>query len=300
MSVELKKKLNPDDATFVELKKGNYRWWENLKKDEDNISIQIRKDNYIDVYRNGGAILKGLKYTGKAFTAEIHSEYIPIKRDKKGYVGLTLNADGISFKGTIESITFKQFDDAELKAVKHRIEARFNSETEKAIQYKFATSDPFIIDTEFQMGRENLRIDLIRLDASVNKIVFIEVKTMGDTRLFAPPDKENIHDQLEKYMNFAVKHKNDIRDYYSKVLQIKNDLGIAKPELKKLKLSEWEVKEKTLLLFGDCEKVWIDKNADGAGGINEKIKDVACGAFYFGNTKYNLDLTSKSKYRYIF
>jgi hypothetical protein len=295
MSVELMKKLNPDDATFVELKKkGKYPWWENLKKDEEDISIQIRKDNYIDVYRNGGAILKGLKYNTReeTFTAKIHSKYIPLKND---YVGLTLNAKGIEFTEKIEPMDFLQFNEPELKAVKQRVKDRFKSETEKAIQYKFATSDSYIIDTEFEMEREDLRIDLIRLDTTVKKIVLIEVKRMGDSRLFAPssPGKENVYDQLKKYRDFAVKHKKDILAYYSKVLKIKNNLEIAKPELKELTLSsEWEVVEKPLLLFGDCNQNWIDGNE---GKIKKKIEDVAYGTYYFGNTKPSLNLIHKTK-----
>jgi hypothetical protein len=298
--MELMEKLNPKDATFVELKMGNYPWWDNLKKNND-ISIQIRKGNTIDVYYNGGAILRELKFdtTKRSFTASIHPKYIPL-HDESNYQFLKLDSDGVKFTGNIDRLALSQLGNTELKAITNRIKRYFGTESEKSIQYNFAVNDSYIIDTEFQMGREKLRIDLIRLDKSVKKIVFIEVKTMRDPRLFLPslPKKENVQDQLKKYMEFAVKHRNDILAYYSKVLRIKNDLGITKPELKKLTLDEWEVKEKPLLLFGDCEESWIKGKA---AEINKKIKDVACGAYYFCDTTCNLDLIPKTKeYRYIF
>jgi hypothetical protein len=203
MSVELMEKLEPKDATFNELMNGNYPWWENLKKDED-ISIQIRKENYIDVYYNGGAILKKLKYnkTDKTFYAEIHIEYIPLKKEKD-YIGLTLNEKGVNFKEPKKNqskksqdiknknigpmvMAFSQFNESELKAVKNKVKIHFDAKTEKAIQFKYATSDPCIIDAEFQFNEddEKSRIDLVRLDTSIKKIVLIEVKTIDDGRLF--------------------------------------------------------------------------------------------------------------------
>jgi len=296
MSESFKTKLNPADITFAELKTGNYPWWDNLKKNKD-ISIQIRKENTIDVYYNGGAVLKDLHYDDakKTFTASIHSKYIPLK-DEGEYKPLILSSKGVKFAEKIDTMELAQFEDTELKAVTNRIGKHHDSESEKAIQYKFANHDPYIIDTEFQAKKLRLRIDLVRLDESLNKIVLIEVKTMGDSRLFAEPkkkddDQENIYDQLKKYHEFAVDYQESIRDYYVKVLQIKNDLGISKPKVRKLVITNWQVESKPLLVFGDCKQKWIDQNA---ASIKEKIESVAYGAYYFGKPKYTLELYLKS------
>ena len=48
----------------------------------------------------------------------------------------------------------------------------------------------------------------------------------------------------------------------------------------------------------NCEQKWIDNEAED---INSRINKVACGAYYFGGTKYNCDLILKTKgNRYIF
>jgi hypothetical protein len=285
--------FNPDDKTFVELRSGKYPWWDNLKKNE-KISIQIRKGNTLDVYYNSGAILKDLRYDDRqgVFAAHIHPKYIPLE-DESRYQSLALSSEGVKFTGKIDISALSQFEDAKLKAVMNRIKQHFNSETEKAIQYAFAVKDPCVIDTEFQWGA-NLRIDLIRLDVKAKKIVFVEVKTMGDPRLFAKPKtgNANIHDQLKTYHEFARDYSQEILDYYIKVLQVKNDLGLTKPELKKLNLKDWQVEPCPLLAFGDCEQDWIDKIS---AVIDQRIKDVAYGAYYFGKPGYSLELVAKSQ-----
>jgi len=314
MSKSFDTNLDPADKTFTELKSGlktgKYPWWNYLKENKD-ISIQIRKENTIDVYYNGGAVLKELKYNNekKTFTASIHPKYIPLKSEDE-YIPLTLSSKGVEFTEKIDLMELAQLEETQLKAVTKRIKKYHDSVHEKAIQYKFANNDPYIIDTEFQAkGTESqakkpgLRIDLVRLDKNKEKIVLIEVKRMGDERLFADPKenkkaKENIYDQLKKYHEFAVDYQESIRAYYIKVLKIKNDLEISKPEVKEIDLTDWQVETKPLLVFGDCTQDWIDKKA---AIINGKIKSVAYGVYYSGSPKCPLDLIAKPKRnRYIF
>lgn len=67
-------KLNPKNALFENLATNPPVWWETLVNDED-IYIEIRKDNYIDVYYNGGNIIKELRYKDGAYTGKIHYKY---------------------------------------------------------------------------------------------------------------------------------------------------------------------------------------------------------------------------------
>jgi hypothetical protein len=285
--------LDPSDKTFVELKTGNYKWWENLKKNK-KISIQIRQTNTIDVYYNGGAILRELSYNEKkkAFSAKIHPKYIPLEKDNV-YMTLALTNADVKIADTFKPMDFLNFDKEELKKITDRVEKYHDSESEKAIQFKRAANDSYIIDAEFQLNK-SLRVDLVRLDVDEEKIVFIEIKTIGDRRLFLDPakdkDQKNIYHQLKKYHDFVSANKAALLDYYKRVLQVKNNLEITDSPIRKLTLADWQIEPRLLLAFGDCTQRWIDNNADS---IDKKIKSVAYGAYYSGELKPSLNLKQK-------
>ncbi len=76
-------KLDVGNKLFLELKSNPPTWWENLLRDED-LYIEIRKDNYIDVYFNGGGIIRKLKFTRGEYSGSIHFKYL--LSDKAEYI----------------------------------------------------------------------------------------------------------------------------------------------------------------------------------------------------------------------
>ena len=125
--------------------------------------------------------------------------------------------------------------------------------------------------------------------------MFVELKTMGDSRLYT----DEIYDQLKKYNDFATKLESDIVEYYKKIFSIKKKLEILPKGLEQISsIDDYTLEKKPLLLFGDCQQKWIDNDAKG---INNKIKEVAIGAYYFGKPEYNCDIIPKTyKNKYIF
>jgi hypothetical protein len=53
----MKTKLNVNHNLFKKLSKRPPLWWKNLIADPE-IYIDVRKDNHINVYHNGGSIMK--------------------------------------------------------------------------------------------------------------------------------------------------------------------------------------------------------------------------------------------------
>ncbi len=290
-------KLNPTAKIFKELKKGNFKWWDAIRNDK-KLSVQIRKDNTIDVYYRGGCILGGITIANGIITAKIHPKYIPFS-DNKTPRKLILNADGMDFKQgqDMSLLSFGNFE--HIKSIKEILDVYYPESSEKSIQYNFATKDANNLDTEFGFsGMKKTRNDLVRADDSIRKIVFIEVKTIADKNLLIDSsDPKSIYSQLKKYYDFVSSNSAALLDYYKKVLQIKNELGINK--LSDLKnLDNYSVEEKPLLLFGDCNMEWFNNNAEK---LNEKIKNFACAVFYYGNTNSSLDIKQKySKVKKLF
>ncbi len=290
--------LKMDNPLFVELKEKQPAWWQNLKKDKD-INIEIRKDNYIDVYYHGGTIIKELRYDNKtsSFTGKIHFEYIPLVSadDKEKYIPYVFKQDTISIDtNRIKPITLNNFNPKDdLKRIKKRISHFMDKAvakdklSEKSIQGQFIKNDPYYIDMEFAYDKQ--RIDLVRIDVKNKIIVFVEVKTTADPRLFA----SDIVKQLEGYSEFIKDNKDDLLKYYKNVFKIKKNLEILSKGLSGIgSLDKYEICEKPLLLFGDCDQKWIVENHKK---IESKIQNVAIGCYYFGKPGYSAAIINKTK-----
>jgi len=197
----------------------------------------------------------------------------------------------------LDLLSFTDFEHKPFKRIKDNISKHYPVSSEKGIQAKFVNNTDYFLDTEFAYNYANikLRIDLVWIDIPNNKITFVELKTMGDSRLYT----NAIYDQLKKYNDFAIKFEDDIIQYYQKVFEIKKKLDILPKGLKAINsLKDFTLGKKPLLLFGDCQQKWINNNAKD---INARIVMVAVGAYYFGGTKYNCNIIPKTnRNRYIF
>jgi len=291
-------RLSIKNPLFERLALNPPKWWTAVIKDKD-IIIQIRKDNYIDVYFNGGNIIRKLVFNGKSFKGETHYKYIPIKSNVRDYVPFLFENDFIEF-GAIRPMRLDGFSRGSLKGMKENIAKYYPSDSEKAIQYTFIKNDPCFIDSEFEYTyktdnkSKTIRIDLVRIDVLAKRIVFVEVKTIGDRRLF----NNEIVSQLRDYKNFIATHKPDLLSYYKRVIAIKKMLKILPECIMSEQIDNYQILEKPLLLFGDCEQSWINKFS---GELDNKIKSCTMGCYYFGKPNYRCDLMKKSnRNRHIF
>lgn len=222
------KYLDTSAKLFEELKIQKPVWWTLLKND-DEIYIDIRKNNYINAYFFGGSIVK-LEFKKNRFVGEIHQKYLDnhclsgeiIKNNNKKYVRINLNA----------------LDETMLDSIKKRINEDYlgprtgERPSEKYIQGKIIKNNPNIIDSEFQYNQnsnnEELRVDLVELSDGV--LSFIELKRIDDRRLRIDEKRNSgtpeIIVQINKYREFIKKNEEDIKDYYNRLLKIKQSLGL--------------------------------------------------------------------------
>ncbi len=293
-SIFIMDRLDTNNILFRELKSTPPKWWIELKSDKD-IYMEIRKDNSIDVYYNGGNIITGLKHNGNSYQGKIHYKYLLPEGSE--YIDYDFQGGLSRKKSNINLLPLHSFDHNTLKRIKANISKYYPASSEKGIQARFIIhKNSCFIDSEFAYKVNNdIRIDLIWIDLKNKKILPVELKTIGDNRLF----NDEIFKQLNKYHHFLLNFKDDFVKYCNKVFELKKSLDILPINLKSLKsLSNFSLENKPLLLLGNCENNWIKDNADK---INNRIKLVAKGAYFFGKPGYDCNLISKTaRNRYIF
>lgn len=211
--------LNPNAPLFSELKSGKYTWWENIKQNDD-LYIEIRKDNNINVYFQGGSVVK-LHYCSKhkkiqAFT---HRKYL--YGDGTGYVECSLNKD----LGTIIRNIPRYYSKTENQKGKENW-------SEKYIQSQYIIKyHSNYIDSEFAYKDDSfdIRIDLI--ECINGELRFVELKTIDDNRMLKRnDDNPEVVEQVKAYKEFIQKYKEEIIEYYKKIWSIKNELGLINTE----------------------------------------------------------------------
>jgi hypothetical protein len=285
-------KLNPGHKLFRTLAERNPIWWQNLVKNPDTY-IDIRKDNYVDVYHNGGRVMElKLSSTGELH-GKIHVEYIPLESQNE-YVPLELTDDSVHLKDdSIGVIGLDSFSPSVLKAIHKRMEKFYPSSSEKGIQSSFVLTNTQFLDTEFQYA--DIRFDLIWVDLHRRKLFVVELKTIRDPRLYfnEQSNDNKINTQLNKYSCFIHENALNLLSHYEQVLAVKRDLGILRGELgEQDSLEGFAFEEKPILLIGDCTQLWIDQNSKR---LDASLKGIAYGCFYQGANTRQFVIPEKSQ-----
>lgn len=229
--------LNEGNPLFEALER-KPQWWKYII-DDPELYVEVRKDNYINVYYYGGCLAK-IWLDKNDIMAETHQKYLgdmaTARKDSKGH-------NLYEYRDCLENLSTKHGLDELKKSIaeiyiKHTTEQReidrqckVYISSEKKVQGMLKLhSDSNYIDTEFAYqteGRNTMRIDLVELIGK--DIAFIELKLITDSRL-TNPDRATgnieILDQMQKYHDFINCYAAELKDFYAKVLRIKKRIGV--------------------------------------------------------------------------
>lgn len=233
-------KLNPKAKLFEEIRIQQPKWW-NLLREDKELYIEIRKDNSVNVYFLGGSVAR--IYYKNDFEGKIHHKYLGDEESN----GITNNRTD---KTEYRQIDFLELSENKISEIKKRIKNNYIKHcydenppenppekiSEKCLQGKMIKENLNYIDSEFQFNKDavikNLRIDLIELKDGV--LSFVELKGIFDNRLINKElqnqNKPKIIEQMGKYTEFINKYEVDIIEYYKKLIEIKQSLGLIKIE----------------------------------------------------------------------
>ncbi|MDE6720615.1 MAG: hypothetical protein K2J84_00465 [Bacteroidaceae bacterium] len=213
--------LNEDFLLWSVLENNPPQWWKNLLDDKE-LYVEIRKDNYANVYYYGGNVAL-VRWTGGEIATETHQKYLGESDETATYqdcIKQLLSKDGIEdIKGKIR----EEYHKLSPKKEANQRKGVYTS-SEKWVQGELKLCFPNrYIDSEFAYRtgeKELIRFDLVELREN-KKLVFIELKLITDPRLRSKEGEPEIIEQMTEYCKFINKHTKELKDYYSKLLRIK-------------------------------------------------------------------------------
>ena len=216
-------------------------WWKLLTKDHE-LYIEIRKKNVIDVYYYGGRMAE-ISYDrfSKKVVAKAHPKYLGYTDVKdENYYRRSVG------KGGKEQFTpiyqdCQQWLESRVEELKENIRNIYsqseNGENtkEKFIQGKLITEgrDKYL-DSEFahrfhDHEKETIRIDMVKIED--NRIIFEELKRIGDSRLLTYNGEPEILRQIRHYREFLQGNKDRLAAYYKMLYRIKKELDLPVPSV---------------------------------------------------------------------
>lgn len=217
--------LNEDFSLWQVLEHNPPQWWKNLLKDKE-LYMEIRKDNYTNVYYYGGNVAL-LRWTAGEITAETHQKYLGESDETTLYQNCTKilqSKEGI--KDIKEKISKEYHQLSKRKDADKQNEVYISNEKWVQGELKLRFPNRYI-DSEFayRAGEKGLiRFDLVELREK--DLVFIELKLITDSRLRSREGEPEIIEQMKSYCDFISKHTKELKEYYSKLLRIKKNIGL--------------------------------------------------------------------------
>ena len=214
-------------------------WWKLLTKDHE-LYIEIRKKNVIDVYYYGGRMAE--------ISYDRFSDGVVAKAHPK-YLGYTDVKDENYYRRNVGKGGKEQFTpiyqdcqnwlESRVEELKENIRNIYsqseNGENtkEKFIQGKLITEgrDKYL-DSEFahrfhDQEKETIRIDMVKIED--NRIIFEELKRIGDSRLRTLNGEPEILRQIRNYREFLQCNKDRLAAYYKMLYRIKKELDLPVP-----------------------------------------------------------------------
>lgn len=283
------------------------RFWENVVADPD-LCPQIR-NNSVTVYHRGCGLILNIRHRRKCLTASVHHKYVPFQSETKAatsYLKLVANAtSGFEFDGEPSALPLGHMSKEVLKAYK---ECMIVKPEMDLVHNLILNSGNVILDQEVKFAtsgeKTTDRIDLCWCwqdgVSRKMKLVFVEVKRIGDRRLLGvhPPEPPEVLTQLRRYQKRLVSHTDEILKAYQKVVQLKRTLGLGG---KLVGIPEGGVSElmtKPLLVIGGCASSDFSRIMSGEGEwapLMAGLPEVAAGLILCSDSGCSLRLKNDEK-----
>ena len=228
MIARLNAHLNESNKLYSILKE-KPQWWTSLLS-INGVYAEIRKGDIVDVYYEGGRMAELKVGRDGKLKASCHPKYLGCD------VGDSENVKYIDCLNVLTSNPKSMLPRIE-SAYSQKNCKKYNPEeiSEKKIQGDMiCKKSPVYLDSEFAHryedgSRKTIRFDLVTIRD--NKLVFIELKRIGDDRMLDKiGNTPEIIRQMDNYCRFIKTNSDALVEYYKKLYRIKQQLGLPVPQ----------------------------------------------------------------------
>ena len=228
MIARLNAHLNESNKLYSILKE-KPQWWTSLLS-INGVYAEIRKGDIVDVYYEGGRMAELKVGRDGKLKASCHPKYLGCD------FGDSENVKYIDCLNVLTSNPESMLPRIE-NAYSQKNCKKYNPEeiSEKKIQGDMiCKKSPVYLDSEFAHryedgSRKTIRFDLVTIRD--NKLVFIELKRIGDNRMLDKiGNTPEIIRQMDKYCRFIKTNSDALVEYYKKLYRIKQQLGLPVPQ----------------------------------------------------------------------
>ena len=238
-------------------------WWSNIKNDS-SLYIEIRKENYLNVYYRGGCVAK-IKYTRKnEFEIISHPKYLGLlDQSNPNWYKRSVKKGRIVYEAIYQDSTAWLNSMEKLEKLKENVANVYSgcnegeSTSEKYIQgeliikYRDKYLDSEFAYRMFDGQKRTIRIDLVKIENG--KFIFEELKRIKDGRLLTTDGEPEILTQMGNYKGFLQQNQEALTEYYRTLYRTKKKLGLPVPPTNNID-SVIVDPQPTLLIFNNYVK----------------------------------------------
>lgn len=256
--------LNSDHPIFNILSSNDAPdWWHNIKRD-NLLYIEIRKENYLNVYYLRGCVAR-IKYNThhKQFEILTHPKYLERldtsnpkwykKKLKNGKTIYEAYQDSTAWLNSMEKLeklkenvanVYSGCDEGESTSEKY-------IQGELIIKYRDKYLDSEFAYRMFDGQKRTIRIDLVKIENG--KFIFEELKRIKDGRLLTTDGEPEILTQMGNYKGFLQQNQEALTEYYRTLYRTKKKLRLPVPPTNNID-SVIVDPQPTLLIFNNYKK----------------------------------------------
>lgn len=256
-------------------------WWHNVKND-NSLYIEIRKDNYLDVYFKGGCVAKiSYNQRKKHFVVVTHPKYLNRKeKNNPAWFNKRVKDGKIVYEAIYQDCTEWLENPSKLEILKNNVTENYSGNeegentSEKLIQSKLIIKHKNkYLDSEFAYRfydnhRNTIRIDLVRIENDM--FVFEELKRIKDCRLRTTKGDPEIYTQMTNYEGFIRQNQKALTTYYQTLYKIKIKMGLPVPPVENIE-SICVNPQPTLLIINNYDEISTGK-ADRISSITSFLE----------------------------